>query len=188
MAAVNKLLADHSELAVGAEGSSNLLQDVQKKGNDVSSKRYANALVSATVASLSSKHVLNLLAWGFTNNLDVKDLKETPNSNSLQVVLVAATNLGSITGIKLFIDRGADVNGAATLYSMPLHAATFGGHTTAMKLLHKGEDPKNEDLPQRRTPLHYAALLLTSAGINPDALDILNETPLYVAITQGHAK
>lgn len=173
-----------------AEDTTRLLQDVQDV--NVSSKGYDDGLVSATIASLGPDHVLTFLTK--ITDRCMKRLREA-SSNSLQVALVAAASIGSIPGIELLIDRGAEVNGVTTIFGIPLHAATFGGHIPAMKfLLDKGADPNSEELQKRRTPLHCAAVsgneaaasLLLNVGAITNPMDIHEQTPLFLAVTQGH--
>lgn len=95
--------------------------------------------------------------------------------------------------VRLLLAAGADPNTAykGGKYGGPLHMACSGGHKELVGLLlHYGANPCQEDTDFNWTPLHWAtqfnqldcARLLLAAGADPNAPDLMGDTPLSHAI------
>jgi ankyrin repeat protein len=99
--------------------------------------------------------------------------------------------------LKVFLDRGADVNAADRWGWSLLHYTTWEGNTDTTKmLLEKGANPNIVERTEGRTPLHYAAFrgrktvaeMLLAHGANIDTRDWYGKTPLTLAKENGHTE
>ena len=99
--------------------------------------------------------------------------------------------------LKVFLDRGANVNAADRWGWSLLHYTTWEGNADTTKvLLEKGANPNIVERERGRTPLHYAAFrgrkavaeVLLANGANMDSRDWYGKTPLSLAKEGGHTE
>ncbi|KAJ0413497.1 ankyrin repeat-containing domain protein [Aspergillus carlsbadensis] len=129
----------------------------------------------------------------------VEDDQSAPltQDDRYNVALIVAATLGSLEGIKLAIQMGADVNFEPGEHWLgtSLFAAAFAGQTAAIQLLvDRGADAHYVCTQNGETALHYAATsgsesavtLLLDLGLDPDTRNHQKETPLIWAAAAGH--
>jgi cytochrome c len=105
-----------------------------------------------------------------------------------------AIQQGHAKAAELLIKRGADVNATSVLGTPVYFAASAGLADIVRLLLEHGADANVGR--QAQTPLHVTARvgrteivrLLLDHGADINALTELDETPLHLAIVQGHAE
>jgi len=104
-------------------------------------------------------------------------------------LLMHAAYAGSLGGMRMLIDAGADVNAANSRRATALHWAATDA--AKMKLLLASKADINARTAEGRTPLHAAALqpdgtalvrLLIEAGADVNAKNIVGQTPLFAAV------
>ena len=109
--------------------------------------------------------------------------------------LISAARAGHDDIVKLFLDRGAQVNGRDRLRNTPLLSAVTAVHGdvgVVKLLLDRGADP-NKAKDYGCTPLHRAAAtgqrdvakLLLDSGAEIDKTDASGNTPLLCAVRDG---
>ncbi len=126
----------------------------------------------------------------FGRNELFEDKKVHKPDNYGETLLYQAARRGSLTQVRLIIERGGDVNLRSNQKQTPLHFAAFEGYLSVAKVLLKYNAEISPVDRDGMTPLHFAAdsgktamvRLLIEKGALVNARNKLGVTPLMHAV------
>ncbi|MCJ1348924.1 hypothetical protein MMC31_007157 [Peltigera leucophlebia] len=163
--------------------------------NSIDKFSYERPNIHTTLLHTASKHGLISIVRAIIdqterNNLNMWSTKDSYNWMPLSVI----TGDGHETGVKLLLEKGADIDSKDSYGQTPLLWAAKNGHATVvMLLLEKGANVKSGDF-HNQTSLLWAAecghetvvKLLLEKGADIESKDSRNRTPLLCAAKNGH--
>ncbi len=163
--------------------------------------RWPAIFLLAVLAACSSneKRLIDAARKGQTEKIRILletdvDVDAVDDSGRTALHWAVDYDVKDIAGLKLLLDRGADVNVQDTDGNTVLMGAVFGRESsTAQFLLDAGADANMIDI-EGKTALHLAAqhgywdmiTILLSAGADTGMVDIMGDTPLILSARDGH--
>lgn len=135
--------------------------------------------------SRSEEVVRDLVSYGANINDD---------SRVIGPPLHFACLLGSKTMVKMFLDKGADINKTAGYFEKAIFAALHGRHPDIVLLLLERAPLTDHFHPEYATPLHFACDIgdgvstrkLLEHGADATVMNSKGETPLSLALRHGY--
>lgn len=117
------------------------------------------------------------------------------HSRAFGPLLHFACLLGNKEMVRLFLDKGADVNETAGYFKQALFAALHGRHSDIVGILLERASLTDHSHPEYATPLHFACgngdgastRKLLEYGANVTVKNSKGETPLTLALKHGYA-
>lgn len=181
-----------------------------KPGMDTEIKRFIDASVDEieqqikTSAGLGETPVTALAAS--SNAMQLKSVLESENGrhfinmgNRLGISpLTFATKNNQYANVRLLVQAGADVLAVDIQGETAMHSAAQVSNRDICRILLKHGVPATTKNCNSETPLHFAAIrkdtamalevvdLLIEAGANVNAVDVLGDAPLHLAVESGN--